>query len=61
MREYSNKPMLRRDTLMLHRGSQICCLLRQEGILAENSHVVMHLADRLLRSLRNLTDSREGS
>ena len=39
------------DTLKLHRERLICRLLRKEGILVENSHLILGLADTLLRSL----------
>ena len=45
---------IRRDTERLSRTRLVCTLLRQEGILSDNSHFVIHLADRLLKSLAHL-------
>jgi hypothetical protein len=42
---------IRRDALDLHKGRLICRLLRKEGILGHNSHILLGLADTLLRSL----------
>jgi hypothetical protein len=39
------------DILKLHRGRLICKLLRKEGILVQNSHILLGLADTILRSL----------
>jgi hypothetical protein len=41
---------LKLDTVSLHRGRLICNLLRREGILLENSHFLIGLADVLLES-----------
>jgi len=38
--------------LNLHRGTMMCQLLRQEGLLLENSHFLLRLASELLRSYR---------
>ncbi len=40
------------QALNLHRGRMICHLLRQEGLLLENSHFLLRLAGELLRSYR---------
>ena len=40
------------QVLNLHRGRLICHLLRQEGLLLENSHFLLRLAGELLRSYR---------
>ncbi len=49
-------PIRREDietqVLNLHRGRLICVLLRQEGLLLENSHLLLSLADELLLSYR---------
>jgi len=39
-----------REALELHRGRLICRLLRKEGLLADNTSLVLRLADHLLRS-----------
>jgi len=44
---------LREQVLNLHRGTMICRLLRQEGLLLENSHFLLRLASELLRSYRH--------
>ena len=42
---------IRQDALDLHKGRLICKLLRKEGILIHNSHILLGLAECLLRSL----------
>jgi hypothetical protein len=42
---------IRCDTEHLSRTRLVCALLRQEGILSDNSRFVIDLADRLLKSL----------
>jgi len=51
---YSASPRedVREQVLNLHRGTLICHLLRQEGLLLENSHFLLRLAGELLRSYR---------
>jgi hypothetical protein len=46
----SRKEEIERQALCLYRERLICTLLRQEGILLPNSHLVLNLADRLLKS-----------
>ena len=41
---------IEQQALSLHRERLICVLLRQEQILAENSRLVLDLADSLLKS-----------
>jgi len=38
----------------LARGTYMMSFLREEGLLAENPHLVLRFADTLLRSLRGL-------
>jgi hypothetical protein len=38
------------ETARLRKGRLICALLRQEGILAPNAHLVLRLANDLLKS-----------
>ena len=51
MQRSDSTEQIRQDILNLHRGRLICKLLRKEGILVENSHILLDLADSLLRSL----------
>jgi hypothetical protein len=48
----SRSEEVREKVLNLHRGTMICRLLRQEGLLLENSHFLIRLAGELLRSYR---------
>lgn len=51
MQRHSVIEEIEQDTVKLHRGRLICALLRREGILSHNSHIVIHLAELLLKSL----------
>ncbi len=42
---------IKRDTTDLHRKRLICSLIRREGILEQNSRLVVALADSLLGSM----------
>jgi hypothetical protein len=46
----SSASEIERQILSLHRQTLICRFLRQEGILAENSHLLVDLADSLMRT-----------
>ena len=51
MQRSDSTEQIRQVILDLHRGRLICRLLRKEGILVENSHILLDLADTLLHSL----------
>jgi hypothetical protein len=51
MQQSDPEKQIKQDTVNLYRGRLICALLRKEGILADNSHIVVGLAENLLRSL----------
>jgi hypothetical protein len=53
MYSQSRKEDISEQVLNLHRGTMICHLLRQEGLLLENSHFLLRLASELLRSYRH--------
>jgi hypothetical protein len=42
------------EARVLARGTYVLSFLRREGLLSENRHLVLGLADTLLRSLRSL-------
>ena len=50
MQPYSLTEKIGQQALDLHRGRLICKLLRKEGLLPDNTNLVLRLADRLLRS-----------
>ena len=50
--EYRNG--LEAQARALARGTYVLTFLREEGLLAENPHLVLGFADALLRSLRGL-------
>ena len=45
---------LEAQTRALARGTYMMSFLREEGLLAENPHLVLRFADTLLKSLRGL-------
>jgi hypothetical protein len=51
MRKSDRTEQIEQDATSLRRCRLVCALLRREGILAHNPHVLMSLADSLLRSL----------
>lgn len=52
MQSPNRREEIQEQALNLHRGVLICRLLRQEGLLIENSHFLLRLASELLRSYR---------
>ncbi len=52
MQSPSRREDISEQALNLHRGTMICRLLRQEGLLLENTHFLLTLASELLRSYR---------
>jgi hypothetical protein len=51
MQRHELTRQIERDTIVLHRRRLICALIRREGILADNPHLVLSLADSLLDTL----------
>ena len=50
MQASSLREKIEEQALRLHRERLICVLLRQEDLLAQNSRLVIDLADNLLKS-----------
>jgi hypothetical protein len=50
MRRSSAARDMTEQAVALHRGRLICALLRKERLLAQNTRLVLQLADRLLES-----------
>jgi hypothetical protein len=50
MRRYSPAREIGQQALGLKHGRLICALLREEGVLSQNTRLLLRLADRLLKS-----------
>ena len=50
MRRSSPAREIGAQAIELHQGRLLCALLRKEGLLSENTRLVLRLADRLLKS-----------